>query len=107
MPAQRYSACKALCGFGMQGFNKDELNTERFLNLRYDGTDVPVMTLCTEGGDYAQASPVVMSTAGQQRQAIFHGLLRIEHWNNNHIKSTVMLVITALNCSSVTDNDGR
>ncbi|KAL3135323.1 hypothetical protein ABBQ32_007517 [Trebouxia sp. C0010 RCD-2024] len=38
-----------------QGFNKDELNTERFLNLRYDGTDVPVMTLCTEGGDYAQA----------------------------------------------------
>ncbi len=38
----------------VQGFKRDELNTERFLNLRYDGTDVPVMTHCAEGGDYAQ-----------------------------------------------------
>lgn len=45
----------------MQGFKRDELNTERFLNLRYDGTDVPVMTLCPEGGDFAQASPVMMT----------------------------------------------
>lgn len=41
----------------VQGFKRDELNTERFLNLRYDGTDVPVMTLCPPGGDFAQASP--------------------------------------------------
>ena len=45
----------------MQGFKRDELNTERFLNLRYDGTDVPVMTLCPEGGDFAQASPPVVA----------------------------------------------
>ncbi|DBA91131.1 hypothetical protein WJX77_000744 [Trebouxia sp. C0004] len=38
-----------------QGFKRDELNTERFLNLRYDGTDVPVMTQCAEGDDYAKA----------------------------------------------------
>ncbi len=38
----------------LQGFKRDELNTERFLNLRYDGTDVPVMTQCAEGDDYAK-----------------------------------------------------
>lgn len=50
----------------MQGFKKDELNTERFLNLRYDGTDVPVMTLCPEGGDFAQASPPVVAGMGSE-----------------------------------------
>lgn len=42
------------CNGRLQGFKRDELNTERFLNLRYDGTDVPVMTQCAEGDDYAK-----------------------------------------------------
>ena len=42
------------CNGRLQGFKQDELNTERFLNLRYDGTDVPVMTQCAEGDDYAK-----------------------------------------------------
>lgn len=28
----------------MQGFKEDQIGVERYLNLRYDGTDVPVMT---------------------------------------------------------------
>ena len=51
------SAAHLVAALLLQGFKKDELNTERFLNLRYDGTDVPVMTLCPEGGDYAQVHP--------------------------------------------------
>ncbi len=40
----------------LQGFEDDQVNVERFLNLRYDGTDVPVMTPCPEeGGDPAAA----------------------------------------------------
>lgn len=31
----------------LQGFKEDQVNIERFLNLRYDGTDVAVMTQCT------------------------------------------------------------
>ena len=30
----------------LQGFKDDQVNIERFLNLRYDGTDVAVMTQC-------------------------------------------------------------
>ena len=30
----------------LQGFKEDQVNIERFLNLRYDGTDVAVMTQC-------------------------------------------------------------
>lgn len=28
---------------------------ERFLNLRYDGTDVAIMTACARGGTYVRA----------------------------------------------------
>ena len=55
-----HSSSTTLCYRGvtaelaLQGFDRNELNTERFLNLRYDGTDVPVMTHCTEGNEYAQ-----------------------------------------------------
>ena len=28
----------------MQGFKEEQIGVERYLNLRYDGTDVPVMT---------------------------------------------------------------
>lgn len=42
------------CNGRLQGFKRDELNAELFLNLRYDGTDVPVMTQCAEGDDYAK-----------------------------------------------------
>lgn len=31
-----------------QGFTGAQIQVERYLNLRYDGTDVPVMTLCPE-----------------------------------------------------------
>ncbi len=33
-----------------QGFKDGQISTERFLNLRYDGTDVAVMTPCPEAG---------------------------------------------------------
>lgn len=31
----------------MQGFKAEQISAERFLNLRYDGTDVAVMTPCS------------------------------------------------------------
>ena len=43
----------AMCAV-VQGFDKDQLSVERYLNLRYDGTDVAVMTLCPEGDDFAK-----------------------------------------------------
>lgn len=40
----------------LQGFTDAQISTERFLNLRYDGTDVAVMTLCSvDGADPAAA----------------------------------------------------
>ncbi len=41
----------------MQGFRDDQIGVERYLNLRYDGTDVPVMTPYPdeEGADPAEA----------------------------------------------------
>ncbi len=39
----------------VQGFTEDQIAVERFLNLRYDGTDVGVMTTCSEEGDYTEA----------------------------------------------------
>ncbi len=39
----------------VQGFTPAEISVERFLNLRYQGTDVAVMTARPEDGDYAQA----------------------------------------------------
>ena len=38
----------------VQGFNVEQVHTERFLNLRYEGTDVAIMTTCPESGDYEQ-----------------------------------------------------
>eukprot|EP00884_Botryococcus_braunii_P001197 jgi/Botrbrau1/11078/Bobra.0302s0020.1 len=38
-----------------QGFKETQIRAERFLNLRYDGTDVAVMTPCPSDGDYAGA----------------------------------------------------
>ncbi|KAK9799317.1 hypothetical protein WJX73_000073 [Symbiochloris irregularis] len=37
-----------------QGFRDDQIGVERYLNLRYDGTDVAVMTLCPENGNPAK-----------------------------------------------------
>ena len=34
-----------------QGFRPDQIGSQRFLNLRYDGTDVPIMTPCQASGD--------------------------------------------------------
>ena len=39
----------------MQGFERDQVSTERFLNLRYDGTDVAVMTTCSSSCTYEEA----------------------------------------------------
>ncbi len=39
-----------------QGFTAAQIGVQRFLNLRYDGTDVAVMTPCaTDGGHPAEA----------------------------------------------------
>ena len=38
----------------MQDFEDDQIDIERFLNLRYSGTDVAMMTKATEGSSYAQ-----------------------------------------------------
>ncbi|CAK0741638.1 hypothetical protein CVIRNUC_001340 [Coccomyxa viridis] len=38
-----------------QGFERDQVSTERFLNLRYDGTDVAVMTTCSSSCTYEEA----------------------------------------------------
>ena len=39
----------------LQGFEKDQVSTEMFLNLRYDGTDVAVMTSCSSDSTYEEA----------------------------------------------------
>ena len=41
-------------GVNVQGFSTDQIKTERFLNLRYDGTDVAMMTKAPEGTSYEQ-----------------------------------------------------
>ncbi|GAB4819425.1 hypothetical protein N2152v2_006471 [Parachlorella kessleri] len=38
-----------------QGFTPRQIQTQRYLNLRYDGTDVPIMTPCPPTGDYSEA----------------------------------------------------
>ena len=40
----------------VQGFRDDQIRAERYLNLRYDGTDVAVMTLCPDKGNYADVN---------------------------------------------------
>lgn len=41
----------------MQGFNEDQIDCEQFLNLRYDGTDVAMMTKqSSEHETYEQVS---------------------------------------------------
>lgn len=47
------NACEQL--LNKHGFKEANIKTHRFLNLRYDGTDVPVMTECPDDGDYATA----------------------------------------------------
>lgn len=39
----------------VQGFKEEQISTERFLNLRYDGTDVAVMTSCCSSNTYEEA----------------------------------------------------
>lgn len=39
----------------VQGFTEHQVHCQRFLNLRYDGTDVPIMTPSPEDGDFAVA----------------------------------------------------
>lgn len=45
-----------------QGFASMQVHAERFLNLRYEGTDVAVMTPCPADGDYAtvRAHPLLL-----------------------------------------------
>lgn len=40
----------------MQGFKDDMIEVERYLNLRYDGTDVAMMTQSKEGQSYAEVA---------------------------------------------------
>ncbi|KAL4856136.1 5-oxoprolinase [Chlorella vulgaris] len=46
---------EAVSGLQQQGFTQQQTSCQRFLNLRYDGTDVPVMTPCPPDGDFATA----------------------------------------------------
>lgn len=43
-PLQLESRARCLPDLAPQGFTPDSINVERFLNLRYDGTDVAIMT---------------------------------------------------------------
>lgn len=38
-----------------QGFRPGQVSSQRYLNLRYDGTDVPIMTPCQASGDCSDA----------------------------------------------------
>jgi 5-oxoprolinase (ATP-hydrolysing) len=40
---------------GLQGFKKEEISTEVFLNLRYEGTDTAMMIKDPDDGNYATA----------------------------------------------------
>lgn len=40
----------------MQGFTSQQVSAERFLNLRYDGTDVAVMTPCSTDAESTAAA---------------------------------------------------
>ena len=46
------------CSLTVQGFKEDQTGVERYLNLRYDGTDVAVMTQCPNNGNYAEVRHV-------------------------------------------------
>lgn len=39
-----------------RGFEESQISCQRYLNLRYEGTDVPVMTACNNGGGYGDTS---------------------------------------------------
>ena len=51
----------------MQGFSEQQISCQRFLNLRYDGTDVPIMTLAPADGDYAAAFEQAYQVGGAAR----------------------------------------
>lgn len=46
---------RAIASLVQQGFQPSNVTSQRFMNLRYEGTDVPVMTMCPGDGDYAAA----------------------------------------------------
>lgn len=46
---------QALRALTAQGFSSAQISAQRFMNLRYEGTDVPVMVPCPGDGDYAAA----------------------------------------------------
>lgn len=54
---QRLDALQAQAVGKLQekGFSEQQISCQRFLNLRYEGTDVPVMTPAPSSGDYAAA----------------------------------------------------
>ena len=43
----------------LQGFRDDQIDVERYLNLCYKGTDVPVMTPSPTDGDYAKVMALI------------------------------------------------
>ncbi|PRW57398.1 5-oxoprolinase [Chlorella sorokiniana] len=46
---------QALAKLVDKGFSAQQVSCQRFLNLRYDGTDVPIMTPAPANGDFAAA----------------------------------------------------
>jgi 5-oxoprolinase (ATP-hydrolysing) len=64
---------EAVSGLQQQGFAQQQISCQRFLNLRYDGTDVPVMTPRPPDGDFATA----FEQAYQVRSQVLLGQL----WN--------------------------
>lgn len=55
-----------------QGFEPPQIRAQRFLNLRYDGTDVPVMTPCPADGDFEAAFVGAYQVRAPQRSACQH-----------------------------------
>ncbi len=68
------------CLSSPQGFSKEQVSCQRFLNLRYDGTDVPIMTPAPADGDFAAAF--------EQAYQVQRGL----RWGRNVFESATLLL---------------
>jgi hypothetical protein len=61
-----------------QEFSQEQVSIQRFLNLRYDGTDVPIMTLDPADGDYYAAFERAYQARRTLHDALMHSALACE-----------------------------